>query len=91
MRRARHLTPYIRRRHSGDWADSLRTALRMEVFGPRCYVLVQRGVPRKVLEVGRTRRDLASALGQRPSARHVRQWARRFWKLCHRREVTANG
>lgn len=82
MRRARYLTPYIRRRHSGDRADSLRTALRMEVFGARCYVLVQRGVPRRVLEVGRTRRDLASGLALPPSARHVRKWARRFRKFC---------
>jgi hypothetical protein len=82
MRRARHLMPYIRRRHSGDCADSLRTALRMEVFGPRCYVLVQRGKPRRVLEAAQTRRDLASGLGLRPSARHVRQWARRFRKFC---------
>lgn len=87
MRHARHLTPYIRRRHSGDWADSLRTAIRMEFFGPSCYVLVQRGVPRRVLEVGRTRRDLASALGPRPAARYVRQWARRFRKLCSRPEA----
>jgi hypothetical protein len=73
--------PYIRRRHPKDRPDGTRTALRMEVFGPRCYVLVQRGVPRRVLEVGRTRRDLASGLALRPSARHVRQWARRFQKF----------
>lgn len=82
MRRRARFTPYLRRRHANDWADSLRTALRMEVFGPSCYVLVQRGVPHKVLEVGRTRRDLASGVALRPAASHVRRWAARFRKFC---------
>lgn len=87
MRRAHRYTPYIRRRHSGDRPFSTRTALRMEVFGPRCYVLVQRGVPNRVLEVARTRRDLASGLALPPSARRVRKWATRFRKLCGRAGV----
>lgn len=83
MRRAARFTPYIRRRDERDHADSLRTALRMEVFGPCCYVLVQRGVPRRVLEASRTRRDLALSLAPRSAAGSgVRAWAKRFRSLC---------
>ena len=79
MRRRARFTPYVRRRHAGDQAESTRTAIRMEVFGPRCYVLVQRGVtPPIVLEAARVRRDLISAVAYRPKATAFRAWAKRF-------------
>jgi GAF domain-containing protein len=78
MRRRARFTPYIRRRHAKDTADSTRTALRMEVFGERCYVLVQRGIPHAVLEAARTRRDLLLSVVARPTAVAFRGWGRRL-------------
>ncbi len=82
MRRQAYLAPYLRRRQPQDRTDSLRTALRMEVFGASCYVLVQRGAPRLVLEAARTRRELASSVVLRPSGRRLRSWAKRFGAMC---------
>lgn len=81
MRHARRHAPYIRRRNRKDRPDGLRTAIRMEVFGSGCYVLVQRGSPHYVLEAASTRRELVLGLVPRASARHLRQWARRFRSL----------
>lgn len=84
MRRQHRHTPYIRRRHPKDRTDGLRTALRMEVFGPRCYVLVQRGATYRVLEAARTRRELALSIAPRAAAGSVRAWAKRFRALWER-------
>lgn len=57
--------PYIRRANGRERAEGLRMALRLEFYrlrGEAFYVLVQRGFPRDVMAVGRSRDDIAQDL-----------------------------
>ena len=83
-------TPYIRRLHRRDKTGSFRVAMQMALHSVGCYVLVQRRCGRKVLAVGRTKRELLMSLPgvmtqalrrghdwRRPTLVDFRRWAAR--------------
>lgn len=96
--RSRKFTPYIRRRHRGDHSESFREAIRLESFGKDCFVMVQRGFPRLVMSVARTRAELMKSIvgvcvevnrrknsyGANATRRDFRRFARRFRTMCLR-------
>lgn len=91
--------PYIRRWHSGDKSESIRVALQMlgyEESHVACFVVLQRGFPKRVLAVGLTKRQLiGSIMGARtaairrggdwkePKLKDFRIWARRVRRLVN--------
>lgn len=83
MRRLRRYRPYVRRARGDEKTDSSRCAFRMAflamAYGPTgFYVMVQRGLPRIVVDCGRTKRAVERAPLPVASKRQTfRKWASR--------------